>query len=475
MMTRTAPSPSFQLKGHKMLDRRASGFLAAAALGILALGAPGRSSAQEETAGAPVESPVAPVEVAPVPPAVAPADIAADALVEAAFSTGRETQPVDVSGFADFDASRMFFGHDAAFKAFLQENTQFLVGHINVYLSANITEDVRSLVEVRLLYLPNGASKFGGGALSYQSTAAQDSTDFQRTVRWGGIDVERAFLEWAPREWFSLRVGQWLTPYGIWNEDHGSPTFIPTQRPYLLSAELLPDSQTGFEAFGSYSFGALRAGYALTLSNGRGPASETIDFDRNKAVGARLWVESSAIGDLRLGLAGYRGRYTEKNKTLGIADDGTTITVADAIINQYDEQAVWVDLKWEWKDLTAIGEAGYAQRHYTDRGRPALELGGTTFAGTLVADDQRYGSYALVGYRTACFGIMPYLTAGTLRFGTDVPVKDVRYGAVGLNMRVDPRLVLKVQYIAARFTSKPMFGFGKDPISGVDTQVAWAF
>ena len=51
------------------------------------------------------------------------------------------------------------------------------------------------------------------------------------TVSWGSIILERAYIQWSKLDWLGVRVGQFLTPYGIWNVDHGTPTLITMFRP----------------------------------------------------------------------------------------------------------------------------------------------------------------------------------------------------------------------------------------------------
>ena len=92
---------------------------------------------------------------------------------------------------------------------------------------------------------------------------------------WGGYTViERAHLDWTDVSWLKVRVGNFFTPFGIWNVDHGTPTLISVQLPGLIQTRVMPIRQTGIQIYGNTFSGDWELGYMATVSNGRREAPE---------------------------------------------------------------------------------------------------------------------------------------------------------------------------------------------------------
>jgi len=232
--------------------------------------------------------------------AQAEAEAAAAASAVAGGASDDESQfKLNLYGFADFTYSTQFGEF-----ALGTDKTSFAVGKLNLYAAAELGADWRTLAEIRFMYLPNGNTPFTAtGPGPRMDTTVGDYTDLNRPVKWGGIAIERAWLEKTFHPAFTVRVGQFLTPYGIWNVDHGSPVIIGVRRPYMVGQELLPARQTGVEVYGALSLGPSQVGYHLTLSNGRGPIDSYQDLDHNKAIGGRLFFkhDTTKYGTLTLG------------------------------------------------------------------------------------------------------------------------------------------------------------------------------
>jgi hypothetical protein len=355
-----------------------------------------------------------------------------------------EHHRLDFYGFADFAYWRML-GDSPAITA---STSTFSVGNLNLYMASELGDEWRSLIEVRFMYLPNGGQPNPTGIGKTTDTTVMDINDFGRPIQWGGIHIERAWLERTFHKLLTVRVGHWLTPYGIWNVDHGSPVVIGVGRPFIVGEALFPSSQTGIELYGTTDFNSVQLGYHLTLSNGRGPSSTTMDLDDNKAIGGRLFLRyESALGTVNLGTAVYRGQYSNKHSELGVVGNGTPTTVT-VIDSQYDELSLSVDLKWQWRGLLVQGEAIENEVAYTASGRTvSTSLGAPAFD----SDYRRWGAYGLAGYRFSFLGVMPYGSAGYYKEGSPSMIPELWYFLVGLNVRPTPRVVLKLQYDYVHF------------------------
>ena len=377
-----------------------------------------------------------------------------------------------VSGFMDFSVSKLIAAKKSQIRGFLPNKTSFYVGDFNLYLTKNLTKSFRTMGEVRFLYMPNGDIPIANGT-GTPTTTTKDPADFDRPLHWGGVEIERVYLEWSQHPLLTIRAGQFLTPYGIWNVDHGSPTFIPVQRPYVVGESLFPERQTGFEIFGRWD--ATRQGtlgYHVTLSNGEGPISEYRDLDENKALGTRLFWEQNSFGFLRVGGSLYYGRNTDGATTVGVAPGGRLRPI-EKVYAQYDALSLALDAVWKYRDLLVQAEWISRQRVYTEDGRVAVKneyIQKTVFPGDVFA----WGVYGLVGYRLPWYGVMPYFVGqyldNTYTNGVREQVTNLQFG---LNIRPVDVVVFKLEYSHAFFARK-LFG-SSDPARFFQAQVAWAF
>ncbi len=384
---------------------------------------------------------------APAPPPAADVDLATLGLDPS--GGGSFDDKLNVYGFADFTWSNTHFTHPTPYA---HDTTTFALTNLNVYVAKNLTPRWRTLAEVSFNYVPNGSTNADGTTFV---TSASDITDFSRTTQWGTIAIERAYIEYDLTPHLTLRAGHWLTPYGIWNTDHGSPVIIGTYRPYLIGEQLFPEHQTGLDAYGTTPVGDYKLGYHATISNGRSETEIVADTDRRPAFGGRLELEAPWAGTLKLGASGYFGRSTGAT---------TSATVAPEI---FEERAYAIDAQWDHGGLHLQGEAIHRHKDYTDGHRPL------TLAGLPQVDGDDLGMYALAGYRfTRLWNVMPFAYYEDYRPLVPGVLGDIKAVNAGLNFRPLATVVLKVQGAYAHGDNS---GLLHTNVVLLTTQAAWVF
>lgn len=398
----------------------------------------------------------APGETAPVSDTAA-ADAAADSIDLAALGLDPASAEagfddnLNLYGFADFQ-----FNADYSNGAW---NKRFASGKLNIYLAKSLTKKFRTLAEVRLMYLPNGGRGDMGGDATV--SVANDPVSGHE-VAVGGISIQRVYAEYDVHRYVTVRAGHWLTPYGIWNVDHGSPAIIPVSAPYIIGESLIPESQTGLQAFQTVSVGDYRIGYYATVSNGRSWVESTQDPDNRVALGGRLEFEAPLFGTLKLGVSGYGGRTTV------MSTDGSAPSWA------YDERDVAVDAQWEHGAVYLQGEYIRHKRNPIAGSEPPMAepVLGAPMGPMSIGDTNKgsaTGAYVLAAYRTThLWNVTPFAY-----YEYYAPVNasfEVNGFHGGLNFRPIPQLVLKAQAITAKI--------GDTSIGDMwmfQTQAAWVF
>jgi hypothetical protein len=391
--------------------------------------------------------------------------------------TSEGAPKLELYGFADVSYFHVLNSQKDVLRQYVSAYPSFFVGHFNLYLSSQLGENWRSLAEVRFVYSPLGDEdrQAADGNFPVTDSTATDYAELQRTFSWGGIEMQRVWIEYQPFDFLNLRAGQWFTPYGVWNDDHGSPTIIAVHKPFPIGDQMFPEKQTGLEAHGKYFIDSTAIGYALTLSNGRGPYDAIRDLDNNKAIGGRLYVETEVAGSLTFGIAAYKGRYTASTKRYRVDTSGSE-PVAELyrhIDKQYDELSLGADLRWIWKGLHVQAEFMENEAAYNESARPRVI--GFSPDPAFVADYRRMGGYLLLGYRTPWLNLMPYGMAEYSSYTDTDFVPPVTAWTGGINLRPTPNVVLKAEYSTTHFYGRGSTGAGKDGLSYIGTQAAWAY
>lgn len=422
-----------------------------------------------------VPGPVVPSAAASAADAALPAEPASDSFTSEDASDSDQQHRLDLYGFADMTYIRLLIPHTSTWNHFYLPTNSFSVGNFNLYMSSNLGSGWRALGEVRFMYLPNGATtNDSAGNAVRTDTTVLDYAGFDEPIHWGAIRIERIWVEHEFSTLFKLQAGQFLTPYGIWNVDHGSPAIIGIRPPAVVATELFPAHQTGLQLYGSKFFDPVELGYHLTLSNGRGPV-EYQDFNDDKAVGGRLYVKTDALGSLTFGTTAYRGGYYDRTAKYVITTKNGQPVVDQAFttVSKYQEFSLGADLKWEWKHFLVQGEAIMNQVKFATGGRPRVQ--NLAPPNGFQSDYQRWGYYGLVGYRTPFIQTMPYATVQYLYSPDDPLVPPILAGQFGLNIRPTPAVVLKTELTITHFGGPGSAGLGLSPLRIWASQIAWAF
>jgi hypothetical protein len=412
----------------------------------------------------------------PVPAATTtPAELADEGaeadLVSELAEIESETTTLQIYGFADLTYTRFLMEESSAwYDTYFSVHPTFAVGNLNLYLEKRIAPGWRSLIEFRLLYLPNGSEEISAttGEASRVDTTVVDYLDKQETLRWGGISIERAWVEYEVHPLVTVRAGHWLTPYGIWNVDHGSPVLIPIRRPFLIGQGLFPRSQTGLLVHGRRAFGDRTLTYQATVSNGRGPVDTYLDLDGNKAIGGRLTLDLPVLDELTLGASAYTGTYTARTRTYGLG--GETVVADDDVTERYRELASGLDVRARSGPVVLNAEVIAREARYDDRARPRA----TTAVNEQQADFFAYGTYVLVGVRLPWWGLMPYVV-GEYSHPMWAPTPHYLGGMLGINLRVAPTVTLKTQVQGATLPGRRGGLVPDDYILNWEAQIAWVF
>ncbi len=166
----------------------------------------------------------------------------------------------------------------------------------------------------------------------------------------GIVRIERAWFEYKFSTRLKLRLGKFLTPYGIYNLVHdAAPTFDTSILPMSIYGKHLnafgrkqrfyAKFAIGVQVLGTVEFGNSNIQYQATLSNGRGDEAFEQDDNGNKGLGLRLLADLPTSG-LKIGYS----LYTDRN---GRSNDARQTANA------------W-DVRWQYRRLKVSGEFAHA-------------------------------------------------------------------------------------------------------------------
>lgn len=357
-----------------------------------------------------------------------------------------EPEKLSLYGFMDMGVQRAWLPKTSFFRQISPtRETTFLLGNVNLYLDARPSEQFHALAEVRFTNLPHGGETgLGGlgGGYKRTDTGVFDSSDATglNNVRVGSIVLERAYLQYSFSDALQIRGGQWFTPWGIWNIDHGSPTLIGITLPTMILQYSLPRQQTGLDVFGVFNRPPFSVGYHATVSNGRTPS--LVDYTDNKALGGRLFLKYSGKAEVQVGATGWWGRIEDITKDLTSIEP---VTIEIKPTYAATDTGWGVDLSVDYGNTRLRTEGLITTRRY-DRGKRQQAL--LEPPGLLDSDRIGYTGYIILAHRIAWFepyGMFDFQNIPTGR-GDSVAI----FGP-GMNAHFSAESQLKIQYGYAHF------------------------
>jgi hypothetical protein len=356
-----------------------------------------------------------------------------------------EQEVLKIYGFTDMGVQHVW-AHDDSLLAhvFQTNNTSFVIGNVNVYFDAQPLPGWRGLVEVRFTNAPQGdIATYGGiaGTFSRENTFSYDphGTAINAPMWAGAMVLERAWIEWNEHQSFKLRVGNWFTPFGIWNEDHGSPTLIGMALPQFILQQWIPIRQTGLMAYGNTFADEWELGYTLTFSNGRQEISN-FNFDDKFGYGGRVYArrETGAL-NTTFGLSYFTGTTSDEEVDVTKI---APVTFENKTTWEYNEHVLGADIALDIDSTRIRTEAMVRRQTFTNGLRPA---GDPIFApGSVQADKWQYSAYLLVAQQLPWAGLEPFVW-GELLETPGVVADGIFVASVGLNVHFNSAIQWKNQ------------------------------
>jgi hypothetical protein len=400
----------------------------------------------------------------------------------AAAEAASDMEKFRVYGFFDMTFAKFFFEDDSSWNLLYPQSNSFMFSKLNLYFASQMTDTLSALAEINFSYMPQGQRTdeildqqvviytsdgrvLERGAYNYQKTTVTDPFT-TRQFDQGMIFIERVHLTYQPLDAFGIRAGRFITPYGIWNVDHGSPVIITAREPYMQIREMVPLNQTGIELFGrAFPSDSWFIDYGVTLSNGRGPVQSMFDLDENKGLGARLaFAYQGPRTFIKFGGYGYMGKYRDvaKVRHVEIEEDGTTIDEPEAYrvniveTEGYKEYIGTADFLLETYGVRLQSEFVYRYvEHSTPRQPTDLESTYSglqpTETGFAVANFIGLSTYVLLGYtlpldkHIGAVRIMPYFMYEFNNPNDTQNFMRTNNYIFGVNVKPVPFVVLKLE------------------------------
>ncbi|MBN2159854.1 MAG: hypothetical protein JW807_10695 [Spirochaetes bacterium] len=394
-------------------------------------------------------------------------------------------QKFHISGFIDFQFQySMLESNKNPAKIYLKTQKHFTVSNLNLYLKFNVARGWEVFSEIRFLYVPEGMkTPWSDVSDPTVSVLPQkilfypvDTSFYDNNVvmgKYGSIGIERAYIEWNRHDFAKIRAGHFLSPYGIWSQDHGAPVVTSIRTPVIAAAPVpligMPRSQTGLEFLGKVNIPGINTlfEYAIYGTNGNSvDAAVANEHNSGFNYGAFLNFKLPSIQkttDIDFGGSAYRGervypfyQYSVPLFILGpegfMSMNPYFIPMLDKYkIRQTDTMAM-AHLRIAFNNLpadsTIILQGEYLQAWVHEYG-----LGSLVGLSGFVKRPENYLYYMTYGqFEWQFMGwLTPYFRYEYVQFtssDTTLTAQGKKFHLFigGLNIRIIPEVVLKLEY-----------------------------
>lgn len=347
---------------------------------------------------------------------------------------------------------------ESSLEPLFPDDGTFNNSRINLYIDSRFFDNFRFFTELRFNYNPN--------------TVFLELTQGNRS---GEVVIERAWAEWEFREWLNFRAGNFLTPYGIWNVEHGAPILLSSFIPFLLQRQIFPERVTGLQIHGNVVLGDFDLGYNAWVGNGKGSEFANQDDQQNKSIGGRLQLKFPDFNLLRaltIGVSGYMGKVqgpefpgvvapediAEIFAAEGNWEDIQEITLAGYSVaaeaqDEYEDQVIGLDLSFRLQNFYFQGEFIY--NFVRPTGDVDLDINGDGFTDLVVKPHQfaEFGMYVQFAYEFdfSSWGAgwwTPFLRYEFIDANNEIRRELATFTdvAVGINWKVNPSVVVKAEF-----------------------------
>jgi hypothetical protein len=368
--------------------------------------------------------------------------------VAAMSDASLEEPKLQIYGFMDMGAQKFVLHNSKQSAVFPTTAASFISGNTNLYFDARPVPGWRALVETRFTLFPSGHYFIHTvGPVELINTRYFDTTSpsARDRVQLGSVIVERAQAEWTYSDALTLIAGHFLTPFGIWNVDHGTPTTISLMLPTYLVQDAIPKQQTGVQALGSLHLPPLELGYRAFVSNGR--TTTLFDFTEDKAVGARLYLRRLGPVIATVGASGFVSSTQHIDKNVGVDPTGRASITAREIW-AYREWVAGADLAIDWDAFRLRTEGVLRHVGYEDGKHAPID----TIPGATAPNHYEWYAYGIAAYRLhRLFEPYLFVEGGDTGANADVvPAKGWSLSG-GFNLHLSAASQIKFQYASAFF------------------------